>query len=478
MSQPDPAADPDAAVRLRALTDFVAVVAGARDHDDVLRQLAAASRQALDADTVALSIWDRSGGVLHTVALEGVPASDEASKAELEQPATLPVVHRLLVDRRGYLATAREDDPATRSRLDRCRCDSAVAVPVVVDGKVWGELWAGRAGDRQQFRESDVQFARTVADHAAPAVRQAEHLGEVERLAYTDPLTKLPNRRSFEDRLADAVAEHARTAAGVGVVVADVNGLKDINDSAGHLAGDAALVRFANLLEEVAASVAGCTPARLGGDEFALMCGGMSGEVVTGLAERLAAGGRAVLPQGAACGLAMTDGVTDDGLTPARILRAADAAQYRAKQQGIVGPVVVNSEFLAGVSDGGQRRRYRDLDHHSLLEDLLTVLDESADTTPLGRLVAVATTAAERLDATGWRVLEGHAARPMAPRAEAFRAGSDGADAGDVLAASALVAPETSWRVEVHCEPGLPAAELHRAELRAAAAVAVQPIGL
>ena len=84
-----------------------------------------------------------------------------------------------------------------------------------------------------------------------------------------DPLTGLPNRALFNDRLEHALSRHARDDGYVAVMIVDLDGFKNVNDSLGHLTGDALLIAVANRFE---ARLRGFdTIARLGGDEFALL---------------------------------------------------------------------------------------------------------------------------------------------------------------------------------------------------------------
>jgi diguanylate cyclase (GGDEF)-like protein/PAS domain S-box-containing protein len=159
----------------------------------------------------------------------------------------------------------------------------------------------------------------------------------VRRIALHDPLTGLPNRLLFHDRLGQALARARRTGERVAVMLLDLDQFKEINDSLGHAAGD-------QLLREVAARLGGTacasdTWARLGGDEFALVQEGLRGAEIAGLtAGRVLAALDAPfrveeqeLEVGASLGLTL---FPDDGETPERLVRNADVALYRAKAAG------------------------------------------------------------------------------------------------------------------------------------------------
>jgi diguanylate cyclase (GGDEF)-like protein len=151
-----------------------------------------------------------------------------------------------------------------------------------------------------------------------------------ETLASTDPLTGIPNRRAFIERVAAAV-----TAAAWGhqtvVCLVDLDGFKAVNDAGGHAAGDA-------MLKAVGAALGGAvretdTVARLGGDEFAVLADvsvAFSGEMV---AERLR---DAVAGIGVRAGVTASVGVAevDAGDDVEDLMHRADAAMYRSKSAG------------------------------------------------------------------------------------------------------------------------------------------------
>ena len=123
--------------------------------------------------------------------------------------------------------------------------DSALSVPVIVEGRVWGEIWAARAPGQPRYEKPDLAFAEALATQIAAGVVQADHLARVERLAFTDPLTGLANRRAVDERLDDALTRHLADGTVVSIVLADINRLKQVNDTFGHEAGDRLIVAVA-----------------------------------------------------------------------------------------------------------------------------------------------------------------------------------------------------------------------------------------
>ena len=116
-------------------------------------------------------------------------------------PATrFPQAHTLVEQRQGYVATV-DDGDEEAALLRRLGKDSSLGVPIVVDARVWGALYATRLAGQPRFGPADLEFAAAVATHVAAGVVQADHFARIERLAFQDPLTGLANRRAVDDRL-------------------------------------------------------------------------------------------------------------------------------------------------------------------------------------------------------------------------------------------------------------------------------------
>jgi diguanylate cyclase (GGDEF)-like protein/PAS domain S-box-containing protein len=178
-----------------------------------------------------------------------------------------------------------------------------------------------------------VRFSGSVSD--IDAHKRAEE--ELARLAHHDSLTGLPNRHLLRDRLNQALAQGRRNDWTVGVMFVDLDGFKSVNDNLGHEYGDRVLIEVGRRLAQC--TRAADTVARLGGDEFAVVLPDMAdsnaaGMVAQKILETLSAphelDGRRV-DIGASIGIAAfpRDGDDHDSL-----MRNADAAMYRAKNQG------------------------------------------------------------------------------------------------------------------------------------------------
>ena len=176
----------------------------------------------------------------------------------------------------------------------------------------------------------------------AVMVRQLLVLGENRRLlaeasdrALRDPLTGLANRTLFADRLTHAVQLHRRNSMTVSVLMLDIDDFKLVNDTMGHLAGDALLVEVGDRL--AVAVRAADTVARLGGDEFAVLMEGGQAESHTAARRVVQAFDPPFVIEGQellvrpSVGLAVAAS-NDDAVTAKELLRRADVAMYTAKR--------------------------------------------------------------------------------------------------------------------------------------------------
>ncbi len=160
---------------------------------------------------------------------------------------------------------------------------------------------------------------------------------EVRHLAFHDPLTGLPNRLLFQDRLAQAIARVRREGGRGALLILDLDDFKAVNDAHGHAAGDQLLRAVARRLARAVRATD--TVARLGGDEFALVIAPLASldglhVVLDRLRQELA---RPVTVDDRRLTAEATIGIAlfpDDGDEPDPLIRRADGALYRGKAKG------------------------------------------------------------------------------------------------------------------------------------------------
>jgi len=212
------------------------------------------------------------------------------------------------------------------------------SIGVRIEGPVhpWG-VFGAFSSRPHAFTEHDVDFVVSLANILADAIERQDAEDAMQHRALHDPLTGLPNRVLFTDRLEQALERVRRHSGSLAAILfIDVDHFKQVNDTLGHQAGDDLLVGVATRLREAVRPTD--TVARFGGDEFGLLLEEIASErVAIATAERVAAGFARpfVLDAGSqfvtvSIGVAITDGHQDAHA----LLRDADAAMYRAKQRG------------------------------------------------------------------------------------------------------------------------------------------------
>jgi diguanylate cyclase (GGDEF)-like protein len=217
---------------------------------------------------------------------------------------------------------------------------SYLCSPLTAQGETIGLLhlrWVGEAPGADVLAYYH-DLAKKIAEHIALALSNLSLRDKLRSQAIRDPLTGLFNRRYMEETLDREIRRAARHGTPVGVIMFDVDHLKNINDAYGHDAGDVALQTLGNLLlksfrgEDV--------PCRYGGDEFTIILPECSVSEVFRRAEQFREAfrkqeyeheGKRFGPLTLSIGIAA---YPDHGSTVERLMQVSDAASYAAKAQG------------------------------------------------------------------------------------------------------------------------------------------------
>ena len=191
-----------------------------------------------------------------------------------------------------------------------------------------------------RFTPQDVHFVRASANVLADAIERHVADEALRHRVLHDALTGLPNRLSFVDSLGEALKRATISGTPVGILFLDLDHFKLINDSLGHHAGDELLQAVAPRLR--AHLRPGDIVARFGGDEFGILVDRLADEdEALAIADRVAAAFAEPYPLGgvehfitASLGIAVARPSTREPADPDMLIRDADAAMYRAKEQG------------------------------------------------------------------------------------------------------------------------------------------------
>jgi diguanylate cyclase (GGDEF)-like protein len=213
---------------------------------------------------------------------------------------------------------------------------SELAFPLMSRGRVVGVLNA-ESQHADAFSEADVALMSAVGSQLASCLEVAQLHDTLKREASHDPLTRLNNRRHFLERIHQEIARATAAGENFAVVFLDVDQLKRINDTYGHLAGDALLREVSNALMDAVRGED--VVARYGGDEFVVLLPATPAAAAASVVQRIAEGiarhrfmaGRELLQiPGVSLGLAT---FPQDGATAEELLASADATLYRQKRR-------------------------------------------------------------------------------------------------------------------------------------------------
>lgn len=207
-------------------------------------------------------------------------------------------------------------------------------MPLITEGNAVAVLvseWGERS--RKRVTQPTIDLLHSIAGRVALSLSNTLLLAEVERLAYVDGLTNLPNRRTFNQAINREVARAKRSDTAVSLLMLDIDHFKSVNDNYGHQMGDTVLA------ESAAGVLAACRtedlPARYGGEEIAVIMPGCGPEMALAAAERirlaLSAANHTLPGTHASAGVATFPTNANDVDS---LMAAADEALYASKETG------------------------------------------------------------------------------------------------------------------------------------------------
>jgi len=331
---------------LSLLHDLGRVVGSSLDLERVLAVFAERLSAALQVPRVAVALNEPGGADLLVRAAHGFPEPERIEGLRLT--AGEGIACEALANGAPVIVPDTRDDHRVTYFRGRLREEGALAaIPFEHRDDDRGVLLLARP-DGRAFTEAEILLAVTAADQVALAVSNARLHEQAHKLAITDELTGLYNRRYFAHRLRREQDRALRFGNPLALLLIDLDHFKDYNDAHGHLFGDRALVAVAKLLQERLRGVD--TVARYGGEEFVVLLPHTSRDDALQVAEDLRqaisehavpqrSGGAAPGDAGApAVRVTASVGVAallgDRRQHPEAVLAAADRALYRAKRAG------------------------------------------------------------------------------------------------------------------------------------------------
>ena len=327
----------------RELEQTLAEQSGSRDRAEIMLKVAEAMNSTLALGDVLNLTLTQTGRLIGAVA--GAIYLVTPGKAEMRRQADYNLTHNA----KG--AGRKLDEEPLRSVIAGARplvvaLDSAHApgleggghpthvlvVPVRRSGQLTGAFELYLQGSRD-VADDQVQLLEGVAAQAAMAISHAQVYQAQEENALTDELTKLPNRRYMAQRFLQEMQRARRHHKGLAFLMIDIDHFKQVNDSYGHLQGDAVLAELGRIL--VASKRESDVAARYGGEEFGLILHETNEAGAMVLAERIRAQVEAAkFPGDLKLTISIGVAASEDESQFTFLLEKADQALYAAKQAG------------------------------------------------------------------------------------------------------------------------------------------------
>ena len=319
-------------VNLAGLFAFGRTVSTADRFEDILGSVLDGTRQLLRAEAAEVILRGSRPG---EPSQRWMLASGAAAVAYEDLAQKDRAVWATVLAGDGPLLLARGERGGDEDHLSRLGYREGIVVPLLDDSGVLGALMvADRIREAPTFDTADLQMLETVANQASLALRNGRLLDRLRHDALHDVLTGLPTRVKFGDAIAAALADLNSGGDGFAVLLIDLDGFKQVNDSLGHHTGDMLLIQVAERLTRTAGQHA--TVARLGGDEFAIVlptaasaaaASAIAGWILHAVGETVVIDGVEV-HVGASIGISLAPVHATDSTV---LLRHADHAMYAAK---------------------------------------------------------------------------------------------------------------------------------------------------
>jgi diguanylate cyclase (GGDEF)-like protein len=303
----------------------------------VCEAIVRSAAQAVSAQIAAVAVADASDRRLSIMATHGYPL---ALVEHLRIEAGAGILGAVFQSGRVMHVKNVLTLPQPHRPRPRYRSSSFVAVPVRASREILGVICVTDRRDNRPFTHEDVSTLRGLAAPVALALGRERALLQAEAYAHAaaiDPLSGAFNRRHFHVRLEEERQRSVRQEMQLALLMIDIDDFKSVNDSFGHLAGDAVIKAVADIMRRSVRVFDVC--ARFGGEEFAIIMPGSGTISAMSVAERIRERIESFrLPDRALEGLSITASVglavSSAGISAREIIGRADQALYLAKRAG------------------------------------------------------------------------------------------------------------------------------------------------
>lgn len=318
--------------------------------DEILQTTANEVRQLFDVDRVVIYQFDSDWS--GRVAVESLAENSTSILGLHVMDTCFQSTHAVYYQQGNSRAIA----DIEAAKLSSCHADllrslrirANLVVPILQHEQLWGLLIAHQCRSTRQWQQSEVNLFNQLASQAAIAIQQSElyqrlHQAnqELQRLAASDGLTQVANRRCFDDTLNAEWQRLSKEQAPLSLILGDVDCFKLYNDNHGHLAGDDVLRHVAAAISQAVQRPADLV-ARYGGEEFAVIlpetdteCAiAVAAEIQQQISRLKLSHPYSQVSEFVTLSLGIATTVPDDQSSPESLVAAADQGLYQAKAQG------------------------------------------------------------------------------------------------------------------------------------------------
>ncbi|BCA78693.1 diguanylate cyclase [Desulfuromonas sp. AOP6] len=322
------------------MVTMVSALSQLKRQEEVYRNIVEMSAELLNATCGSLMLLDEKGEFLR---IESAKGMNQPLSRSLSIKLGTGIAGRVAKNGFPLVVNDIEKDCrlATPNR-PRFKTKSFISVPLKIKDRTIGVLNLSDKEDQGIFNENDLHILTSFTAQIAIVLDRSasmERANMLEKLAATDALTGLYNRRFFDERLDSELSRSIRHSLNFSIMLLDLDNFKNYNDLCGHIAGDNALKKVATLLKSSGRDID--VVARFGGEEFIILLPDTSKKEAMLVAERARHAieshpfpQEALLPGGqltTSIGLAT---FPDDGDFAQALIKAADTALYQAKEKG------------------------------------------------------------------------------------------------------------------------------------------------
>jgi diguanylate cyclase (GGDEF)-like protein len=319
---------------LGTLAQIDAEILSKMDIDRVVAILPARIKEVAAADWRMVLLVEAGGSGTFRVR-----TADAEATALHQQLVALPEseIARLNDSCAGVRLQGHGDASALAQALARLGARSLFVLPIALQGRLAGLIVLGYHEEGGAPSEDEAGLLRDLGDRVAVALATAERDDALFRQANFDSLTRLPNRPHFMGLFAREISRAERHESMLALLFIDLDGFSQVNDALGHSAGDELLMHAADRLRSCLRKAD--VVARLGGDEFTVLVPDVRepGDVAIVAQHLIEALSQPFTLSGTETFVAASAGIAifpSDGTSADELLRNADTAMYRAKEQG------------------------------------------------------------------------------------------------------------------------------------------------